>query len=69
MKSIHSEKSLETGTPVEAGTYRCVSCGHVMKLKAAGELPSCPQEEGHHAIKAWKRFSDHDRTARPHNPR
>lgn len=47
--------SYQPGAVAEPGSYKCESCGHVLKLKSQEKLPTCPEEDGHHAIKAWHR--------------
>lgn len=60
--------SLPARTHVSSGTYRCISCGHVIELPSAGQLPTCPRDDGHHAFKAWHLQSRSNQSA-PHDQR
>jgi hypothetical protein len=46
-------------TPVSAGHYQCLDCGHVVSLETAEQLPECPEEHTRpHIYRVWIRVSE-----------
>lgn len=51
--SSEDRETIEYGSQAKAGTYECTSCGYILQHESDGELPTCPEDDGHHAIQAW----------------
>lgn len=51
--------SMAAGDVAEAGDYECTSCGHVLQHDGK-ELPTCPEDEGHHPQYAWHPLASPD---------
>ncbi len=48
-----SPKSIEVGVSVDGGCYECAACGYRVHMKDGETLPTCPEDQGLHAIQAW----------------
>lgn len=70
MASSQKHNCIEVGESADVGTYQCASCGHVLEHTGGGELPTCPDDDGLHAIHAWRPIDSTDECdpALPNSP-